>query len=220
MGTRAYIIVKVNDSDLGRPLSFDRAKLSPDLKVIDEDSRLPISNDIFVETKSVDAPYLAIYMQFDGYPDGVGAALLQHFNDYSSALNLMAGGTIESLAHNVLVYCPERRRSLEQDFHTNAYTPEQHHHPAPCESYQYLFYQGRWYVRQSGSLWYDLEKLLTSHSELINDSFPKIKLYRQIPWSSGANNVNYYYERYESKWLRMLPVGRGLARIPSAHIRA
>ena len=37
------------------------------------------------------------YCQFDGYPSGVGRALLEDYNDYETALNLVIAGCLETL---------------------------------------------------------------------------------------------------------------------------
>lgn len=41
--------------------------------------------------------YRAIYCHYDGYPEGVGATLLEHYNDAERARDLVALGDISSL---------------------------------------------------------------------------------------------------------------------------
>lgn len=224
MGTRAYVIIKVKEADKGRSLSFDTKKLDAGMKLLDDQKfeKGPdgcychglLTDDIFRTTEKVFANYLAIYVQSDGYPTGLGACLLEHFNSHEKAMNLLAAGTAEAIYDEKMIYCEPRRRSLEEDGYGNAFTPIQCANPTPCESWQYLFYEGRWYCRQYGSRWYNLEELLNKKGENADADLPDMKAYKSIPsWYKYPEAHDKAYNEFKQIWNNMLPVGRGLVHL-------
>lgn len=160
----------VRKNDLGAILKFDK-KLMDGVKLLDEDKwngneHGELTEDIWEPTK-IWANHLGIYVQCDMYPTGCGKTLLSHHNGYRKALNLVAGGMAESIFRDRIVYCKSRRQ-------WHADYPEQQHPQTPdpgtkpfqemlperLDSYQYLFYDGRWYVRSYNTFFYDLQELL------------------------------------------------------------
>lgn len=53
-----------------------------------------------ITVKCNDGKYRAIYCHFDGYLDGVGADLLQHYNNQEAAERLIANGDCSSLENS------------------------------------------------------------------------------------------------------------------------
>ncbi len=218
MSTRGYIIVKVKESDKGNSLSFDREKLAEGISILDDakwngDGFDPLTDDIWKMTEKVTEDYLAIYSQCDNYPTGTGMELLRHYNSYEQAMNLVAGGTVEQVCSSKIIYCQGRRRSLEEHGYREAFTPIQCAMPTPCESYQYLFYNGQWYVRQWGSRWYNLERLLTLGDDADHD-LPDMEQYKRLqalPYHSEKRDKALM--RFDELWQSLLPVGSGLGRV-------
>jgi len=222
MSTRGYIIVKVKDENKGKSLKFDKSLLNG-VRLQDENkwngkSFGELTDNIWKPTKKVTGNYLAIYNQCDSYPTGAGQTLLAHFNSYEQALNLVAGGTTESVFGDHITYCKGRRKSLDEDAHyEDGSVPCQLHLPTACESWQYLFYEGRWYVRQWGSRWYDLEEYLTAKGDKADYDLPDMKQYKEIPaWTQDEQAHELALAKFEMVWNTMLPEGRGLVHLRKA----
>lgn len=223
MSTRGYIIVKVKDENKGKSLKFDKKMLSDGIELRDEDkwngkSFGVLTDNIWKPTENVTGNYLAIYNQSDSYPTGAGQALLTHFNSYEQALNLVAGGTTESIFGDHITYSKGRRKSLDEDTHyEDGSIPCQLHLPTACESWQYLFYEGRWYLRQWGSRWYGLEEYLTAKGDKSNYDLPDMKQYKEIPaWTQDEQAHDAALAKFEVVWDTMMPKGRGLVHLRKA----
>lgn len=222
MSTRGYIIIKVKEENKGKSLKFDKSLLNG-VRLQDENKWNgngfdELTDNIWKPTKKVTGNYLAIYNQADSYPTGTGRALLAHFNNYEQALNLVAGGTTESVFGGHITYCKGRRKSLDEDPHyEDGSVPCQLHLPTACESWQYLFYEGRWYVRQWGSRWYDLEEYLTAKGDKADRDLPDMKQYKEIPaWTQDEQAHEVALAKFEMVWNTMLPEGRGLVHLRKA----
>lgn len=222
MSTRGYIIVKVKNENKGHRLTFDKNRLSKSIIIQDagkwnENGYDQLTENIWKTTKKVTDDYLAIYNQSDSYPTGAGRFLLEHCNDYDKALNLVAGGTTEMLYEDRILYSKRRRKSLGEDpNYADGPIPSQLHLPTACEAWQYLFYEERWYVRQYGSRWYDLEEYLKEKGEKADCDLPKMKQYKDIPsWTNNEQAHEVARAKFERIWNTMLPNGRGLVRLKS-----
>ena len=170
MSTRGYIYVAVKKNDLGTTLEFDK-KLVNGTKLLDEDKwngneHGELTDNIWEPTK-IWANHLGIYVQCDMYPTGCGKALVAHYNDYKKAMNLVAGGMAESIYRDRIVYCKSRRQwHADHPEQQHPQTPDPGNHPFQemlperLESFQYLFYGGRWYIRDYYTYFYDLQELL------------------------------------------------------------
>ena len=103
MSTPSRIIIKVRKEDIGRKIKFDPKKLPlplgdwiyryDDGKVWRDESAKEKSKEFTLKGE-----YIGIYCHWDGYPDSVGATLKESFNDYETALNLLAGGWCSGIA--------------------------------------------------------------------------------------------------------------------------
>jgi len=98
MGTRSCIIIKVRKEDIGKVIKF-QARALP-VKVaswVDKDSEGNVWRNETTSSKckpvEIDSAYIGIYCHWDGYPSGVGAALLNGFHTYDEILNLILGGS-------------------------------------------------------------------------------------------------------------------------------
>lgn len=149
MATRSTISLKINESDKGKKFKFDENKLPEGVGY--EKDYIDLLSSIMIETD-----YLTIYHHWDGYPDGVGATLLDEFNDYDSILNLMLGGDASTINGNTIVqYTAWRGETGCEARQSNA-------EPSVTEEYAYLFKDGKWYFKDDCEInkWTDLEEYL------------------------------------------------------------
>lgn len=224
MSTRAYILLRVKECDLNTSLIFDKNMLD---KGIDLKCQKPwneinyeeepvefylptMPDDYFKPTRKIIKPFLAIYCHYDNYPTGTGSVLLQHFNDYDKAKNLMAGGFVSGIYENRIIYSkplrepyyayPKKKDNKKFD------KPEQYSEPSPCEAYQYLFYDGRWFVRQWGTKWYELQELLETRGEDADENLALMEEYLHIKSDFSDEEKDTVMEMFENKWNNMLPV--------------
>lgn len=242
MSTRGYIYVMTRKETMGQTIKCDKSASPLPCVFRDWANREPfnpaplveVSDSIFVESRPIRRPFLGIYNQADSYVDGVGEMLVKHFKTYEQALNLIAGGMTESIAGGHIVYDPDRRP--EKDSKTAwkglSVTPLQDDEPCRVESYQYLYYEGRWYVRKSRSYWYDVEELLTAleGKDVMNtaywimesDETEEYKAYerQRIDYHNIEDeeenmrlfreNMALYDRVFEKPWCGMLPEGDNL----------
>ena len=226
MSTRGYIYVATKKEAMGKRLRFD-INLCKQLPVVerDDDRRdyIPYNTRNFKHTDPVSKPFVGAYCAADSYITGAGLALVKYFNSYRKAINLMAGGVMNSLHDQRLVYSSALREN---------HTPEetgmiQDDNPTLCENYQYLFYEGKWYVRKFNSYWYDVKQVFTDlhgvDNREIESSFwysmEEMKEYLNIlPCDvdiSGEGSVAYLnsYKDFEEAWKKMLPTPENVRRI-------
>lgn len=173
MSTRGYIFVKVNKKDQGKSLKFDRTMMEKGGVTLQDSNKWngngfdELTDDIFRETPNVWANYVGIYIGADAYPTGAGKALLKYHNGYREALNLMAGGMASSVYGDHVNYNqqsrqwhyehPEQQHPQDPD---PGVMPIQRMLPEYCDSFQYLYEGGEWWVRTYKSYFYNLRELL------------------------------------------------------------
>lgn len=89
MSTRSVVIVKIETSDINKRKKYSPKKVTVQETKWDEEGgkSVELSKQVLLKDK-----YIGIYCHWDGYPEGVGAALKKNFNDYEKALNLAVGG--------------------------------------------------------------------------------------------------------------------------------
>lgn len=134
MATRCNIAVKVKEEDFNKELKFDITKLPKGFKYADK----YIESICSIKTDS-EKPYLQIYCHWDGYPSGVGDVLINYFNDYETALNLVLGGFASCVeVGNVVQYCAWRNDDWDD------VKPEKLDIPHEEEAYLYVFEDGKW----------------------------------------------------------------------------
>ena len=125
MATRSNVIVKVKKEDIGRVLTHEFKGKT-------------------YETK-IEKPYIGIYCHWDGYTDGVGKELVENYNDYEKALQLISGGYTSSIdGDDVNYYMGWDREELWTDNHPRQ--TEKTEITAAWTEYAYIFDNGKWYV--------------------------------------------------------------------------
>ena len=129
MSTRGNIAIKLNSSDRVSTLKYN-----PDV--------LPAvrrKNNIG-DVEAGDKPYLQIYNHHDSYPSHLGKILLNHYNSYEKALNLILAGDTSSVG----------------EWKTDAYAelddwddvkPDALDEPSQEEEYLYVFEDNQWFIQ-------------------------------------------------------------------------
>lgn len=164
MSTRSNIAIKLNEEDINKYAFFKNDKLPKCMQYTSEHDLSNINNNIY--KIFVSSPYLMIYCHWDGYPEGVGAALAEHFKTHEDTLNLILGGDISSLYGNkvqhYLIF-----RGDESDIKYSA--PRQYNEePEVEQEWLYLFKDGQWLCKHySDTEWHSLDEYLSS-SEMNN----------------------------------------------------
>lgn len=88
--------------------------------------------------------YMTIYCHWDGYIDGVGQYLLDYYNSFGKALELILGGDISSIqetSRGCEYYAKRDDEDWVRIMPSFSETP-----PKKTEDYLYIFEDGRWYV--------------------------------------------------------------------------
>jgi hypothetical protein len=143
MATRSNIAVVVKNEDLGKTIKFDENKLPKD--------RVAEGVEVMEEV-TINKPVIQIYHHWDGYPEGVGQTLIDDFNDYDKALNLVLGGDVSSINGGCLAYYCAREGFVE---------PAQLDTPICEEEYVYKFEDGNWYFQSDEDTeWHNLKEYL------------------------------------------------------------
>ena len=139
MGTRCNIAIVLEKEDLDKDIQFDWKKIKHPYNPNPEYAQFYtrkvnpyIYPDLYtppaIHTPKKKGSVLMTYCQLDGYPSGVGRALLRDYNDYESALNLISAGCLETLVwvdvekgnyYGGFQMSPERTNPLDMFFGTS-----------------------------------------------------------------------------------------------------
>lgn len=129
MSTRGNIAIKLNSSDRVSTLKYNPDVL-PAVK----------RNNNIGDVEAGDKPYLRIYNHHDSYPSHLGKILLNHYNDYEKALNLVLAGDTSGV----------------REWETDAYAelddwddvkPDALDEPYQSEQYLYVYEDGQWFIQ-------------------------------------------------------------------------
>lgn len=129
MSTRGNIAIKLNSSDRVSTLKYN-----PD--VLPAVKRKNNIGDV----EAGDKPYLQIYNHHDSYPSHLGKILLNNYNSYEKALNLILAGDTSSVG----------------EWKTDAYAelddwddvkPDALEEPSQDEQYLYVYEDGQWFIQ-------------------------------------------------------------------------
>lgn len=104
MSTRSCIIVKIKKEDLGKVMKFNES-LVRGLESWEKNE----SKEGYFPEITLKYPYLSVYCHWDGYLEGVGAELKEHYNTYEKALNLVLGGSISSISDGYVKHYTTRK---------------------------------------------------------------------------------------------------------------
>ena len=100
--------------------------------------------------------YLAIYCHFDGYPEGVGKALLSNFRNYKTILNLILGGELSYITEKTVLHYTAWRR--ETGVEPKQYDNIDELHDSGYEmEFNYLFKGRKWYWNDGSIEWKGLK---------------------------------------------------------------
>ena len=139
MSTNSNIIVKVKKDDINCLMLFDAKKLDAPENYWGKG----VSNKKGVEQAvDITKDYIGTYCHWDGYLEGVGSVLKEHFNTYDKALNLVLGGSCSSLGDNGDIIRFATRGGENWDY----IKPKQSDNPKTLakQEYNYLFEDGKW----------------------------------------------------------------------------
>lgn len=146
MATRSFIGVVVNPQDNGKTIS-------PSLELLGKDIESFLKEAEFHDTVIEDSTkVIRIYHHWDGYPDGVGKTLLDEFNSYEKALNLMSFGDASTINGTTAVFYNSWREGEDWKYtKPRQYTTEKEYEALADQEYAYLFKDGKWYVKNCWS---------------------------------------------------------------------
>ena len=106
MSTRSCVIIKVRKEDIGTVKSFKKELVKVAEKGWEQYEQVDADKAAPVEIKE---KYIGIYCHWDGYPEGVGAALKANFNTYEDALNLILGGDCSVISDEYIMRYATRK---------------------------------------------------------------------------------------------------------------
>ena len=154
MSTRSMIFVEVKAEDMGKTLKPNKNLIyAKGLRFADVDGwrddkkTIPEAEIDKVPATEITGKYIGIYHHWDGYPEGVGDTLLNLFNTYEDALNLMLYGSESTIncEGEIEPYwlrgCRFGREDTPPSLHTEI--PKNLNETCWAE-YVYLFKDGEW----------------------------------------------------------------------------
>lgn len=160
MSTRASIVLKLKDEDIGKKMKFEPSRLplgiTCDMAGVDK-----------VEWVELSKRYIMIYHNYDSYPSGMGVYLYYIYNDYDKIINLLLGGNVSSILGTMLMQYICYPDGVWADEKPIVYDEM----PEKEEDYIYLFESGIWYLKSNRyPEWVDLEMVLRAERDkLLNE---------------------------------------------------
>lgn len=146
MATRSFIGVVVNPQDNGKTISPSLELLGKDIESFLKEAEF---HDTVIENST---KVIRIYHHWDGYPDGVGQTLLDEFNSYEKAINLIAFGDASDINGTTAVFYNSWREGEDwKRTKPRQYASEQAYEESCDEDYAYLFKDDKWYVKNCWS---------------------------------------------------------------------
>lgn len=154
MSTNSNICIILKNEDKNKPLKFNIEKI-PSVNY----SKFNYDKEELNKIKEIntDKNVLEIYHHWDGYPDGVGKTLIEDYNDYDKALNLILGGDCSSI--NPPQYEPYWSIKGEEWEYIK---PKEFDEPKLGREYLYKFDKGKWFFKDiyTHDDWTDLADFL------------------------------------------------------------
>ena len=158
MSTASFIGVVINPQDKG-------TTIEPNQKLFGKEIEIKHDNPVFHSTvidESTDI--IRIYHHFDGQPNRLGNTLLNEFDTYEKAINLMSFGDASSINGELAIFYNTWRNTDEWDYtKPKQFKNEELFESNSAESYIYLFKDGRWLVKQCYSCnpeWKELSEVV------------------------------------------------------------
>lgn len=146
MSTRSTIAVVISQLDRGKFIEPDLSLLG---KRIESDLKEPeFHRTVLNEGTEV----VAIYHHWDGYPEGVGQTLLDEFNEYEKAKNLVSFGDASTINGDTATFYNSWRAGEPWEFtQPKQYDSEDDFNEKFNDDvfieYLYLFKDGEWFVK-------------------------------------------------------------------------
>lgn len=141
MSTRSNIGIVVRDIDKGKTFTPQLSLLHQELY---SDLKMPVLHDTHINTNT---EIIQIYHHTDGYPEGLGELLLEHYNSYEKALNITLFGDCSSL------FDTRFYNTWREGEDWNGTKPQQKllgKISKVSNDYYYLFDNGEWYFASYG----------------------------------------------------------------------
>jgi len=157
MATRSRIFIQVRPETKGQTITPEIGKLPEPFNPL---------KGVKIEPTTIEKEYIGIYHHWDGYPAGVGETLLNKYNDYDKALNLILFGDESTINGNEIVpYHYWRENEPWKDTKPRQVdTIDQ----IPDEEYQYLLTPEGWLCNDGGyewDGWKPLQEILAAENE-------------------------------------------------------
>lgn len=156
MATRAFIGVVVNPQDKGKTIE-------PNLELLGKAIHTQlIGSPEFHKTKiNETTEVICIYHHNDGSPCSLGETLLDEFNSYDKALNLVSFGDASTInGYSATFYNSWREgESWENTKPTQCDSIDEYREMCD-EPYTYIFKDEKWYVREWNEDWKELEDII------------------------------------------------------------
>lgn len=157
MSRRANIYVELKKEDIGKKLSFNPKLISGTILSMDSFGYRKI-NDKEIEnvykncTIEAKPYYIGCYLHFGNLLTGIGNVLINKYNTYEKALNLVLAGNLSSVTENNIVpYC---LRKTEYGFKDGVNLPKTIDDPKPsAEDIEFIYLYCkvkdgcRWFVK-------------------------------------------------------------------------
>lgn len=110
-----------------------------------------MSTRSFIAVKKEDKSYDAIYCHFDGYPEGVGAMLLENYNTKELVEKLISNGDMSSIGgttEKCVFYHRDRGEELDIGSYKTKAELKKAYKDSWCE-YLYVFNKNVWYCNDT-----------------------------------------------------------------------
>ena len=143
MSTASFIGVVVKPQDKGNIIK-------PNIKLFGKEIESQFDEPLFHSTViNEQTEVIRIYHHFDGYPKALGKTLLEDYNTYEKAINLMSFGDASSIISDIAVFYNSWRDGEDWIYtKPKQFDSEKTFEEKTIESYIYLFKEGQWYVKQ------------------------------------------------------------------------
>lgn len=159
MSTRCNIRVILKEEDRNKDLKFAPNEQQADNLKKNEWGADQLNEGMWEPVNPDGAEALMIYHHWDGYIEGVGKTLVEKYNSYEDALNLVLGGDCSSINGAYTPYA--NRKSEEWECIKPRAVSESHKME---EEYDYMYKDDKWYVRggydEGCDDWTPLEEVL------------------------------------------------------------
>lgn len=161
MSTRSSILIQIPDEYIGKTFKYQKV---PFEVTWDLDTDL-------TESVTFIKLFAGIYCHHDGYPDGVGKELIEHYNTFESAFNLILGGDCSSIVGDYVRYATQKSEDWK---HIQPHQFDKIQKVSSDSQYVYVFKNNRWYL-YTGDLLLMLPKDVLSLDDYIRGYYDGVE---------------------------------------------